>query len=80
MAHSDHPTPRGFNPPFERTEWMWIAGAAIVAMALTYWATSGNSQRRVTAENIQTVTEPYLMPPITQLPPAPAQPAHPDEL
>ena len=68
-----------FNPPFDRTAWLWVAVAAIVAVALTYWATSGNEPRQVTAENTPpTVSEPFVRPPITQ--PAPARPANPDEL
>ena len=69
-----------FNPPFERAACLWVTGAAIIAIALTYWATSGNQLRQVTAEITQTVSEPYLVPPITQPAPGPARSAHPDEL
>jgi hypothetical protein len=65
-----------FNPPFERTTWIWVASAAVVAVALTFWATSGNEPRQLTAEN--TTIAPYMAPPITQ--PTPARPAPPDEL
>ncbi len=68
-----------FNPPFDRAAWIWMAGAALVAVALTYWATLGSEPRQLTAENTPpVVTEPFLVPPITQ--PAPARPAGPDEL
>jgi len=70
-----------FNPPFERAAWIWAAGAAIVAVALTYWATSGNEPRQLAQNSPPSVSEPFLTPPITQPAPArPAQPANPDEL
>ena len=63
---------RGFNPPFERTLWIWIAIAAGIGMAMTYWATFGRERPQLAASDIPTVSEPLLLPPITQ--PAPARP------
>jgi hypothetical protein len=69
-----------FNPPFGGAVWIWTACAAAVAIALTYWATSAGERRQITATNIPTVSEPLLLPPITQPPPQPATPAAPDGL
>ena len=57
--------PRGFNPPLDRSVWIWIIGAAVVSVAMTYWATSGRHSQ-VTANTIPAAEEPQLVPPITQ--------------
>src|SRR5262249_20253722 len=55
--------PRGFNPPLDRSVWIWIIGAAVVSVAMTYWATSGRHSQ-VTANTIPAADEPQLVPPI----------------
>ena len=62
---------RGFNPPFDRSVWVWIMGAAVVSIALTYWATSGRERPQVAARDLPTVSEPLLPPPIAQPPAVP---------
>jgi hypothetical protein len=64
-----------FNPPFDRTAWILALCVTVVAVALTFWATSGDEHRQVTATNVSTVGEAQLEPPITQ--PGPAEPARP---
>ena len=57
--------PRGFNPPLDRSVWIWIIGAAFVSVAMTYWATSGRQQVTANA-TVPAAEEPQLTPPITQ--------------
>jgi len=73
MDDLDRSRPRGFNPPLDRSVWIWIAGAAIVSVAMTYWATAGRNHAQVTEHTIPTVQEEPLLPPITQPATRPAE-------
>jgi hypothetical protein len=67
------PDHRGFSSPTDRTVWAWIAGAAIVAIVLTFLATAGSEHPKVAGDTDTVGQGQRVVPPITQ--PTPLKPS-----